>query len=478
MHIIETNSEVQVKLSTSVIEALADQFQGQIILPEDESYEQARRVWNGVIDRHPALIVRPLHAADVALAVKFARSNDLLLSVRGGGHNVAGHGTNDNGLVIDLSLMKKIVVDPVSATARAEGGVTWGELDAATQIYGLATPGGVYSKTGIAGLTLGGGFGWLRNKHGLSSDNLIGAEVVTASGERLRVSETDNPDLLWGLRGGGGNFGITTTFEYRLHPVGPQVSFAFVMHDGSDPEEMKRALRFYRDYHTTAPNEVSTLLALGKIPPTEHFPEAVHETPFIMLAGLYAGPAAEGERILQPLRDFGTPIVDASGIMPYVQAQQAFDQEFPDGLRYYWKSLNLTRFDDEAIACIVEHARRQPSPFSTTDVWQVGGAVTAVDPDATAFSGRHASFLVNAEANWIDPSHDAANFQWVRKFVEAIAEFSDGSRYLNFAGFQEEGDKMMKSAFGAHYQRLSQLKAKFDPDNLFRLNQNVKPTQS
>src|SRR5690606_13781159 len=285
--------------------------------------------------------------------------NDILLSVRGGGHNVAGHATNDGGIVIDFCDMKQVDVDPVKRIARVEGGATWGDVDAATQRYGLATPGGVYSKTGIAGLTLGGGYGWLRNKYGLSCDNLIGAEIVTASGERLRVNETDNADLLWGLRGGGGNFGIVTTFEFRLHPVGPQVSFVFVMHDGSDPEEMKRALRFYRDYHTTAPNEVSTILALGKIPPTEHFPEAIHETPFILLGGLYAGPTAEGERVLRPLRDFGTPLIDASGIMPYIQAQQAFDQDYPDGLRYYWKSLNLTRLDDEAIACIVEYARRQ-----------------------------------------------------------------------------------------------------------------------
>ncbi len=476
MQSFPSTSEFQSKSIESAVQELARSFQGAIILPGDVEYEQARKIWNGIIDKHPLIIVRPQHADDVIAAVNFARENNLLLSVRGGGHNVAGHATNDDGLVIDLSSMKKIEVDPVNGIARAEGGVVWGELDAATQAYGLATPGGVYSKTGIAGLTLGGGFGWLRNKHGLSSDNLIGAEVVTASGELIHVSATENADLLWGLRGGGGNFGVVTTFEYQLHPVGPEVMFAFAIHDGTDASEMKRALRFYRDFHATAPKEVSTILALGKVPPVDHFPPELHNTPFILLAGLYAGAVVDGERALQPLRDFSTPLLDLSGVMPYVQAQQAFDQEFPDGLRYYWKSLNLTRFDDEAIERIVDHARRQPSPLSTTDIWHVGGAMTEIDPDTTAFYGRQAAFLLNAEANWNDPANDDGNFRWVRDFISDMAAFSDGSRYLNFAGFQEEGDKMMRGAFGAHYQRLVELKQKYDPTNLFRLNQNVKPT--
>ena len=475
MHLTESASVSASALSDAIVQALARSINGQVISPEDDAYDSARKVWNGVIDKYPALIVRPRTTKDVAVAVDFAKNNHLLLSVRGGGHNVAGHGTNDNGMVIDLSLMKKIEVDPVKRTACAEGGVTWGELDAATQVYGLATPGGVYSGPGIAGLPLGGGFGWLRSKPGLSADNLIGAEVVTANGTILHVSETKYSDVLWGLRGGGGNFGIVTKFEYKLHPVGPEVMFAFVLHDGSDPKEMKRALRFYKEYHETASDEVSTLLALGQIPPTEHYPEPIHMTPFILLAGLYAGAPAEGQRVLQPLIDFGTPLVDLSGVVPYVQAQQAFDEEYPDGLRYYWKSLNLTRFDDEAIVTIVEHARQQPSAFSTTDVWHIGGAVSKTDARATAFYGRHASFLVNPEANWVKPADDDANIGWARGFVDSLAPFSDGSRYLNFAGFQEEGEAMMRGAFGAHYERMAELKRKYDPTNLFRLNQNVKP---
>lgn len=457
------------------LQTFAANFQGQIIHPGDEDYDTARRVWNGMIDKLPALIVRPVDVRDVTAAVTFARDNDLLLSVRGGGHNVAGHATNDGGLVIDLSSMKKITVDPVNHTARAEGGVTWGDLDAATQVYGLATPGGVFSRTGIAGLTLGGGLGWLRNKYGLSADNLTAAEMVTADGRLVRASATENPDLLWGLRGGGGNFGVVTAFEYQLHRVGPDVMFVFVFHDASDPETMKRAVRFYRDFSATAPDEVSTLMALGKIPPDEHFPEALHHTPFALFGGLYAGSINTGKSILQPLLDFGKPLLDFSGIKPYVEVQQAFDEDYPDGLRYYWKSLNLNRLDDAAIDCIVQHARQQPSPYSTIDLWHVGGAVTRISPVESAFYGRQAAFLLSPEANWIDAADDTANIQWLRQLIQDMEPFSDGSRYLNFAGFQEEGDAMMESAFGPQYLRLKELKRKYDPNNLFRLNQNVKP---
>ncbi len=464
-----------ITLNQTVLQQLRSAFKGQVILPGDADYDEARKVWNGMIDKYPAIIVRPVDNTDVAAAVGFARQNDLLLSVRGGGHNVAGHATNDGGIVIDLSSMKQISVDPVNRTARAEGGVTWGELDAATQVYGLATPGGVFSETGIAGLTLGGGYGFLRNKYGLSCDNLIAAEVVTASGAIVRASADENRDLLWALRGGGGNFGVVTAFEYQLHPVGPEVMMAFALHDTPTAEDMRRAVRLYRDFSLTAPDEVSTILAIGQVPPDEHFPEALHRKPFTLLAGVYAGPVEEGKKALQPLIDFTEPLLDFSGVMPYVEAQQMFDADYPDGLRYYWKSLNLSELSEGAITRIVEHARQQPSPFSTTDLWHIGGAVTRVSAEESAFYGRHATFMLNPEANWIDAADDAANMHWVRQFVSEMEPFSDGSRYLNFPGFQEEGSEMMRKSFGDHYERLAALKRQYDPDNLFRLNQNIKP---
>jgi hypothetical protein len=350
-------------------------------------------------------------------------------------------------------------------------------VDAETQRHGLATPGGVFSETGVAGLTLGGGFGWLRNKYGLSCDNLIGAEVVTADGRVVRASAEENADLLWGLRGGGGNFGVVTCFEFQLHPVGPEVMFAFVFHDGRG-ERMAEAIRFYRDFSNSAPDEVSTLMACGIIPPEpELFPVAIHNTPFVLFGGLYAGTPDEGRQALQPLLDFGKPLVDHSGVMPYTQAQKAFDEDYPRGLRYYWKSLNLSRLDDQVIDRIVVHARRQVSVFSTVDIWHVGGAVGRIRPEQSAFHGRQAAFLLSPEANWEDPADDEANIGWLRELIDAMEEFSDGSRYLNFAGFQEEGDRLIQDAFGPQYASLAQLKAKYDPDNLFSRNQNVKPAR-
>jgi FAD/FMN-containing dehydrogenase len=465
----------EISAQAEALQSLAANLQGQLIRPGESGYEEARKVWNGMIDRYPAVVVRSASAADVVTAVNFAREHDLLVSVRGGGHNVAGHATNDGGIVIDLSLMNQVEVDPISRTVRAGGGATIGDLDPATQRYGLAVPMGVVSATGIAGLTLGGGYGWLRNKYGLSSDNLIAAEVVTAGGRIIRAGEDENADLLWGLRGGGGNFGIVTTFEFRAHPVGSDVMFVFVFHDGRD-DNMKRAIQFYRDYSASAPDEVSTLMATGQIPPDpHHFPPEIHNVPFVLFGALYAGPAAEGQEALQQLLDFGTPLLDASGVMPYVEAQKMFDADYPNGLRYYWKSLNLSRLDDEVIERIVEHARRQPSPFSTVDIWYVGGAVKRANEAASAFHGRQAAFLLSPEANWERPEDDEANIAWLRDLIDDMAEFSDGSRYLNFAGFQEEGDDMMRQAFGPQYQRLLALKQKYDPTNLFRLNQNIRP---
>ncbi|HEU0027234.1 MAG TPA: FAD-binding oxidoreductase [Ktedonobacterales bacterium] len=466
---------VAARIDLGAIHALEARLQGRLIRPGDADYDEARAVWNGMIDRYPALIARCASVDDVVAAVGFAREQGLLVAVRGGAHSVAGHAVCDGGLVIDLSRMARVEVDPEARVARAGGGATWGEVDAATQAYGLATPGGVFSRTGIAGLTLGGGFGWLRNTYGLSCDNLVAAEIVTADGRVLRASETENRELLWGLRGGGGNFGVVTRFEYRLHPVGPEVMFVFALHDGGG-ENMARAIRFYRDFCSGAPDEANTIAACGIVPPhPEMYPVELHGRPFVLLGGLYAGPPEDGKRALQPLRDFGAPLVDFSGVRPYVEAQQAFDADYPDGMRYYWKSLNLMRLDNAVIDRLVAHARQQPSPLSTTDLWSVGGAMKRGDAAQSAFHGRHAAFLLNPEANWEDPRDDEANIRWARKFIADMREFSDGGRYLNFAGFQEEGDEMMRGAFGPQYARLLALKRQYDPANLFRLNQNISP---
>lgn len=454
---------------------LAEGFHGQLIRPGDAHYEQARAVWNGMIDRRPALIARCADTTDVVRAVQFARTHDLRVAVRGGGHNVAGLAIWDDSLVIDLSQMRDVQVDPAARTARVGGGATIGDLDQATQLYGLATPMGVVSKTGIAGLTLGGGYGWLRNEYGLSCDNLIAAEVVTADGQVVTASDSQNSDLLWGLRGGGGNFGIVTSFVYRLHAVGPQVAFTFIFHNG-EGKRMHKAIQLYRDYSAGAPDEISTLMATGIIPPEpELFPEEIHNKPFVLLGAMYAGDPQEGMRLMQPLHEFGEPLVDMSGILPYVEAQKVFDEDYPDGMRYYWKSLYLNRLDDEVIDRLIKHARKQPSVFSTVDLWHIGGAVSRVGPDESAFFGRQALFLLSPESNWEHPENDEANISWLREFIADMQEFSDGSRYLNFPGFQEEGDEMMSKSFGSQYQRLAALKKKYDPTNFFSLNQNIKP---
>lgn len=462
-------------IDSAAIDTLAGRLQGTITLPNSPSYDQARAVWNGMIDRYPALIVHCETSGDVVAAIGFARELGLPVAIRGGGHSVAGHSTCDDGIVVDLSPMKDIAIDPEAQTARAGAGVTWGELDAASQAHGLATPGGVFSDTGIAGLTLGGGYGWLRNLHGLSCDNLISAEVVTADGRIVHASEQENPDLLWGLRGGGGNFGVVATFEYRLHKVGPEVYFAFCFHDG-DGENTQRAIEHYVGYTENAPDEVSTIAVCGIIPPVdEMFPKDIQNRHYVVLAGMYAGAPDEGAKVLRPLRDFAEPLIDFSGTMPYVEAQQVFDEDYPDGMRYYWKSTNLTRIDENAIKLIAEHALRQPSPLSTTDLWHVGGAVTETPETGSAFGGRQALFLLNMEANWEDEADDAANMQWAREAVDALAEYSDGSSYVNFAGFHEEGDKMARSVYASQHERMVQLKAKYDPENMFKLNPNIKP---
>ena len=463
------------KFDEAMFDWLEEQFSGVLIDPQHEEYDQSRRVWNGMIDRYPALIARCHTTDDVAATIAFARAHALPLAVRGGGHSVAGHATVDDGVVIDLSPMHQVTVDPVQRIARVEGGATWAQVDAATQVYGLVTPGGVFSKTGVAGLTLGGGYGYIRNKFGLSCDNLMAAEVITADGTLIRADSTQNTDLLWALRGGGGNFGVVTAFEYQLHPLGPEVAFTFVMHDASSDEQMTKLLRFFRNYCATAPDEVSVIAATGVVPPGEAFPEELHGRAFVFFIGMYAGPTDVGQRVMQPFTDVAEPLLNVGGIMSYVEAQQAFDHEYPDGRRYYWKSLNVPHLDDEVIDIIVANARRQPSPFSTLDIWHIGSGVRRFGVEHAAFRGREANYMINPEANWDGAANDNANIAWVRDCLEQLEPHSDGSRYLNFAGMQEEGDAMMQQAFGEHYARLAEIKRRCDPQNVFRLNQNIKP---
>jgi FAD/FMN-containing dehydrogenase len=448
-------------------------LEGEVIGPQDPAYDEARTLWNGMIDRRPAIIARCRTAADVASAVVFARERGLTVAVRGGGHNVAGLATADDGLVLDLSAMNEVTVDPDRRVARAGPGARLGDLDAATQAHGLATSMGVVSQTGIAGLTLSGGMGWLRRKHGLSCDNLISAEVVTATGDVITASEDENADLLWGLRGGGGNFGVVTSFAYRLHAVGPEVMFCFVLYPGDRSAD---ALRTYAGYMAEAPDEVSPLAFLGRVPRADAFPADWHGKPYAAIAAMYAGPVDEGERALEPLRSIAEPIVDMSAPMLYGEAQKILDEDYPDGWRYYWKSIALDGLTDEVIDAVVELAAAAPSDHSTIDVWYHGGAMSRVGASETAYGDRSAPILIAPEANWEEPADDDANVAWARRVVEDMRRFPTGGTYLNFPGFLEEGERLLREAFGGNYDRLVALKDRFDPGNLFRVNQNIRPS--
>lgn len=461
-------------LTEQAIEEFESRFRGALIRPGDDGYEQARAVWNGMIDKKPALIACCTGVADVIEAVNLARTHGLLVSVRGGGHNVAGSAVNDGGLVIDLSPMKGIQVDPERRIARAQGGVTWGELDRETQVFGLAAPGGVVSTTGIAGLTLGGGVGWLRRKYGMSIDNLLAVDIVTADGRLLKASETENRELFWGIRGGGGNFGVVTSFEYRLHPVGPEVMLAAVMY----PLEIAReVVTAWRDFMDSAPEEVSSQAVFWSVPAVPGFPEETHGRPVIVLAATHCGPAAEGERVLQPLRELGTPLIDLSGPAPYTQVQQLYDPFFPEGeLSYYWKSLDLNRLDEEVIEAVIAAAWSRPSPLTLIPIWHHGGAMSRVGPEATAYGDRSAPFLLSIDTTWADPADTDENIRWTRRLWQEMHRFSSGGLYLNFPGLGEEGEALVRAAYGPEtYARLVALKTEYDPANLFRLNQNIKP---
>jgi FAD/FMN-containing dehydrogenase len=468
---LETERRDATALDEAALADLARHFRGELIRPGDPQYAAARAIWNGAIDRHPGLVARCTGAADVRAAVRFARERDLLVAVRGGGHNVAGTAVCDGGLVIDLSPMKGLWVDPAGRTARAQPGLLWGEFDRETQAFGLAAPGGIISHTGIAGLTLGGGLGWLMRRHGLAADNVLSADVVTADGDFLRASAEEHADLFWGLRGGGGNFGVVTSFEYRLHPVGPIVLAGVMLHPAAKAREV---LRFYRDFIGTAPDELTTIVVLRMAPPAPFLPPWVHGQPVVVIGACYAGSVEEGERVVAPLRRFGEPLVDLIRPTPYVSHQALFDPTAPHGLGYYWKSEYVPSLSDALIDTLAERAWGVPTPESYTIIFHLGGAVGRQDPEGSAFEDRRAAHAVNIDAVWSEPARASACIAWTRELWEAVRPYSTGRVYVNFLG--EEGQDRVRAAYGeAKYERLRALKRKHDPTNFFRLNQNIRP---
>jgi FAD/FMN-containing dehydrogenase len=469
-------SRLQPLLDEDTTIELAARLRGELLRPEHPEYDQARRIWNGMIDRRPALIARCTGVADVIEAVNFARRHDLLVSVRGGAHNVAGLAVCDGGLVIDLSALKGIHVDPKADTVRAQAGVVWGELDRETQLFCLATPGGFVSTTGIAGLTLGGGFGWLSRKYGLTVDNLLSIDLVTADGRFLTASEEENPDLFWGVRGGGGNFGVATSFHYRLHPVGPTVLAGLVLYPMQQAAEV---LRFYREFSAAAPDDLGTMALLRHAPPAPFLPVEIHGKPVVGIAVCYAGSLTKGEDLVRPLKEFAPggepPLADTIDPRSYTVHQALFDAGLPHGNQYYWKSEYLPGISDKAIETILEHTQQISSPLTNVLLFQLGGAVSRVGEGETAAGNRAASYVLNIASAWTDPGESEYHIEWTRDFWWAMHPFGTGGVYVNFLS-QDEGQERVRAAYGPNHALLVELKNKYDPTNLFRMNQNIRPT--
>jgi len=444
---------------------------GEVITATSPQYDAARAIWNGMIDRRPGLIVRCLTSDDIRHAVALAKSHGLLTSVRGGGHNIAGNAVCDGGIVIDLSCMKRVEVDPQNRLATVEPGVTLGEFDKACQEHGLATPTGINSTTGIAGLTLGGGFGWLSRKYGLTIDNLVSAKVVTAEGHIVSASAAENADLFWGIRGGGGNFGIVSEFTFRLHPVGPEILAGLIVHPMADAPKLLPA---YREFCAAAPDDVTAWVVMRKAPPLPFLPDEWHGKEVLVFAACYAGDSASGEAALKPLRELGKPIADVIGVQPFVGWQAAFDPLLGAGARNYWKSQDFAELADGAIDAIVEAVGKLPSPHCEIFIGQMGGATSGVAPDATAYRDRNVKFIMNVHGRWETAAEDETCIAWCRSIFDATTPYATGGVYVNFLT-ADESDRV-PSAYGPSYQRLVELKRKYDPTNLFRMNQNIKPT--
>jgi FAD/FMN-containing dehydrogenase len=460
-------------LDPGAVEALRSAFRGEIVDPGHAAYDATRVVWNGMIDRKPALIARCRNAADVSAAIGFARDHGLRIAIRSGGHNVAGYAVCEAGLMIDMTLMNGVRLDLANRRAFVEGGAMWIDVDSATAPFGLATPGGLISATGVAGLTLSGGIGWLRGRHGLSCDNLMSADVVTADGRLIHTSETENPDLLWGLRGGGGNFGVVVNFEFALHEIPPELFFCAPIY----PEEMANdIIPKWRDFMATAPERLSGLAEFSTIPHDPAYPEHTWGRRVLALAHVYDGPADEGDRVTAPMRNFAEPLLDFSGAMPYRTIQTLYDAIFPKGRdRCYWKSTYLKALDDGIIRDITAMLAKRPSDMTYASIWKFAGAMQRVSADATAFGDRSAPFMLSLDAIWSDAKDDERNISWVRDGWTAMQRHSTGRLYLNFPGLGED-KALVKAALGeATYARLQQVKRKYDPENIFRLNQNIQP---
>jgi len=462
-------------LSEEALNAFQLGFKGEVIMEDHRHYASARLVWNKMIDHKPAIIARCTGTADIILAVNFAREHKLPLSVRGGGHSVAGHAVGDQALVVDLSQMKSVMVDPKQKTAKVQGGATWKDVDHETQAFGLACPGGVVSDTGVGGLTLGGGLSWMRRKVGMSIDNLIGADVVLASGELVHASESENQDLFWALRGGGGNFGIVSCFEFKLMDLGPEVFFTACIYP---QEEAEKVMRFWVEYTRDAPNEVTTDCIHWAIPAHPNFPEELHGKEVTVLSGMYAGNPEEGRKIMQPLREITTPVLDLSNVYPYASVQQLFDPYLEKQSLYgYWKCIYLDDLTEEIQQNIIDRARTVPAPETILSIRNLQGAISEVPTEATAFGDRSARFLYSIDTMWKDPQDNEKNIQWTRDYFNEIQQHSQGKVYFNFNADLVGPSDILKDSFGKNYEKLVAIKTKYDPDNFFNLNTNIKPAK-
>jgi FAD/FMN-containing dehydrogenase len=458
-------------VGSDTLAAFRETLRGNVCLPGEAGYDEARTIWNAMIDRHPGAVIRCRGAADIMRAVTFAREHGVLVAVRAGGHNIAGNAVCEGGLLIDLSLMRSVRIDPIRGTARVEPGATLGDFDREAQAFGLATPLGINSTTGVAGLTLGGGFGWLSRKFGLAVDNLISADVITADGRIVQASATENPDLFWALRGGGGNFGVVSSFEFRLHPVGPMVLSGLIVHPFARAREL---LAGYRQVAAKAPDELTQWVVLRKAPPLPFLPADVHGKEIVVFAVCYAGEERDGNRALEPLRGLGTPIADVVGMQPFTAWQSAFDPLLTPGAYNYWKSHNFVELSDGLLDVLVSQVARLPTEECEIFIGQLGGAASHVAPDAMAYPHRNANFAMNVHTRWREGADKERSIDWARKLFAETAPHATGGVYVNFMP-EDETDRV-SSAYGANYARLTALKAKYDPDNLFRLNQNVRPS--